>query len=1411
MQVFLDERHPNIYQQAYAQSYIGDAVFKITKEEGYSIDFWKSSWALHPTYEVALHLLRSGLMGRYRSQVQNMYDDLPSLTRAIPNLSYVLGNVYLTNNEINKAKELYSNTFMNNFGARNAYDILNDLVDVNLQYMSDYNWVDSLLKQYQKSFPFRKDSHLLFYKNHLYTGSYTKALDSLKLYEKSLPNANKSWFQPKYDALNESLTQITQKENFYTNNPFLKYWEQEFGNSISIQLEFAVNSAKIKRQYFKTLNNVAKIFKRKDSENYSFQLEGHTDSQGSADLNKRLSQQRAQAIKDYFVNNHNIDGARLMVKGHGEVFPVATNATDKGRRQNRRVELMPMGRINQLELFPPTKLSPKGAINLSPDGHTLAVSSSPIELWDLRSQTKIRDLGRGSYITSYSPNGRYLITASNWTDEGGAVTHKGIIYDVKTGLIFDEIFTKKEISHFAWSEASNKVAFTTTYGILNVYSLNMKKILKKSSISSIAKKPSGLAWSHQSNQIYTSERGGDYIRVWDGDTLKHIDDWFGVSWVHGMALSADHNYLLAFDNQRVLSIFNINTGDKKQITATEWGSLVYPHPTKPWVLLASVQKPFNIGVYNYITAEKVTLLTGDSTYRDFEFSNDGKLLYQTKDDSLLVRDGLSFEEVDEIKQDVSQTTNLTLMDSHDLFLLGTETGTQAWDLNTAKRVHEWDTQLKLFTTNKINYGIDIKKSKLYRLDLDEFLLENLMELPNRPDVNAINENWLLSAEDGQINDNAKSITNAESELQGELSLIDLNNRKVLKQSRVGFVTAPTKYDTTYQTGFHSIAVDKALGLIAYTTYWQDGYGQERTYSKQVTVLDAKSMTIKYVVKRKNEIKTVRFNEGKLEIFEGVNPLIFDPKNGEYIEKNWDDNINFITLATVDESKITTNSETWISIGDKGKIIFPDNLQSAVVSENKKLVITLLKDGKIELYRLSDQKKLLTLLSRAKNEWLAYTPEGHYQSSLLGAEGSSWSFGDLILPFNTFADKFYKPRIIEQQLNAVEQTDNKLLAQLQEVEVSTAVFRVPYKVVLQDKVVTETSASTITLNVALAKMQDVSGNAKLQLTVNGQKIGNGRGFKRESLSRVSCPKAATSCENQQVEINLDEGKNIIGLAANYEGVNIDSQTIMVSRKVQKTTVASSVAPRNNLWFFGIGISDYQKTEFNLNYAHADAKALAKTLKAQEGKLYKQVNTKLILNEGAIEKNIKVELNRFLRQASSEDTIIVFAAGHGTRDSDGAVYFMTHDSDLREPYTGLNVSFFKDFLHNRPINQKALFWMDICHAGGIGGEWGNARGRISSDDAIRMLAEGTGVAVMASSTGMESSLEGPKYGHHGAFTQSILGALAGKADSESGNKDGVVSVLELQTYVSSQVPKITGGRQHPTSPSQIRLRDFPLVLN
>ena len=90
--------------------------------------------------------------------------------------------------------------------------------------------------------------------------------------------------------------------------------------------------------------NVADVVDLLQSEpDKRIRIEGHTDSTGAANLNQALSERRAEAVETALVKV-GVDPNRIEILGLGENFPIATNETDAGRRQNRRVDVILLDR-----------------------------------------------------------------------------------------------------------------------------------------------------------------------------------------------------------------------------------------------------------------------------------------------------------------------------------------------------------------------------------------------------------------------------------------------------------------------------------------------------------------------------------------------------------------------------------------------------------------------------------------------------------------------------------------------------------------------------------------------------------------------------------------------------------------------------------------------------------------------------------------------------------------------------------------------------------------------------------------------------------------------------------------------------------------------------------------------------------
>ena len=105
--------------------------------------------------------------------------------------------------------------------------------------------------------------------------------------------------------------------------------------SIEMKVLFDTNSAVVKPAYYEEIRKVATFLE--EYKGTTVVVEGHTDSSGSADYNRKLSQRRADAVAKVLVDSLGVDASRVSAVGYGEDKPIADNSTKEGQERNRRV------------------------------------------------------------------------------------------------------------------------------------------------------------------------------------------------------------------------------------------------------------------------------------------------------------------------------------------------------------------------------------------------------------------------------------------------------------------------------------------------------------------------------------------------------------------------------------------------------------------------------------------------------------------------------------------------------------------------------------------------------------------------------------------------------------------------------------------------------------------------------------------------------------------------------------------------------------------------------------------------------------------------------------------------------------------------------------------------------------------
>ena len=107
-------------------------------------------------------------------------------------------------------------------------------------------------------------------------------------------------------------------------------------NKAAQSIYFATGSAKLLAKSYPALKQVVQVLN--DNPSYKIDINGYTDNTGGSELNQKLSENRANSVKQYILGS-GIDESRITAIGHGEDDPIADNKTSKGRAKNRRVEM----------------------------------------------------------------------------------------------------------------------------------------------------------------------------------------------------------------------------------------------------------------------------------------------------------------------------------------------------------------------------------------------------------------------------------------------------------------------------------------------------------------------------------------------------------------------------------------------------------------------------------------------------------------------------------------------------------------------------------------------------------------------------------------------------------------------------------------------------------------------------------------------------------------------------------------------------------------------------------------------------------------------------------------------------------------------------------------------------------------
>lgn len=536
---------------------------------------------------------------------------------------------------------------------------------------------------------------------------------------------------------------------------------------------------------------------------------------------------------------------------------------------------------------------------------------------------------------------------------------------------------------------------------------------------------------------------------------------------------------------------------------------------------------------------------------------------------------------------------------------------------------------------------------------------------------------------------------------------------------------------------------------------------------------------------------------------------------------------------------------------KQLVAHTSNVTSLAYFDSGRMLASAGRDGTLRLWRVPAGVELAQLIALGDSDYVAVTPDQFYRASRAGIREVAFRVKDRVYPFEQFDLRFNRPDIVLQRLGSASRSlistyrvayDRRLSKMGLSESMLALDLHLPQVAFVEPPPVS-TSASSLTLRVR--STDEKYPLDRINVFVNDVPV-----FGTAGLAVAG---SDSHQDERSIEIALIPGqRNKIQVSAlNKQGAESLKQTVYA------TSTADPGAA--DVYIVAIGVSEYRNPAYNLRFAAKDATDLVETYRAaRSGGTHGQVHVLDLTNERATRGNIQ-EAKTWLKQARPNDLVVVFAAGHGMMDSRQNYFFGTYDIDpVRPQLNGMPYEEFEAVLDGIASLQKLLL-IDTCFSGeiekdeptevseaqtggagnvsmrafkaprgievvadvgaspagatpaesspaassatGSGIAGSSEAGRAASDAMLRVqqelfadLRRGTGAVVISSASGNEYALEGEQW-KNGVFTYALLSGLRDyKADT---NKDGTVTVGELQAYVIDEVRRLTAGGQHPTA--------------
>lgn len=472
------------------------------------------------------------------------------------------------------------------------------------------------------------------------------------------------------------------------------------------------------------------------------------------------------------------------------------------------------------------------------------------------------------------------------------------------------------------------------------------------------------------------------------------------------------------------------------------------------------------------------------------------------------------------------------------------------------------------------------------------------------------------------------------------------------------------------------------------------------------------------------------------------------------------------------------------------------------------------DGTMRLWDLATGESLVTVFVTADSQWVAWTADGYYASSLRGDRFIGWHINrgpaqaaDFFRA-EQFQQELYRADVVATMLDvrdieaALDQANRRrggrFAARDDEPFESVADLVPPFLYVEPFR----RDAFRVEEPVLPVRILAQSYNwpvTEIRVELNGglvlaQPYVSGAG--REPLE-------GPDERVLELELDLRQGENTLKVVAlNSTGISEPEVRNVV---FEPKTPPEEIKP--DLILVAIGVSRYRDQKLGLEYAAKDAKTVAELFESQASGLFGAVHSKVLPDTEATRDEIIKAIIWLGQTGTEKDVRLLFIAGHGALDDQDAYYFLPVDHSPGDPVNVRGIG--SNHLYQRFVGYKGkkVLMVDTCRAGAVSGTLFNS----ARVDVTRLLKElhstNSGLVTFAASTSSQPSLENAEWGH-GAFTEALRSGLSGEADIPP--QDGTIHVHELGAWVIERVRQLTNGRQDAIFDTPADTRSFPLFV-